>query len=114
MEVSPEDVLKLAELVRIELSPREVETFRRDIAAILDYFRNLEQVDTSGIPATARVFEGYAELREDEPQASLAPVDVVRMAQDRFVESDGTFVLQGVFESIARDEGTDPAGRATL
>jgi aspartyl-tRNA(Asn)/glutamyl-tRNA(Gln) amidotransferase subunit C len=109
VEISREDVLKLAELVRIDLSGKEVDTYRRDLGEILDYFRNLEQVDTSGIPATARVFEGYAELREDEQQASLTPEEIGRMAGDRFVESDGTFVLQGVFELIARNDDVDPA-----
>jgi aspartyl-tRNA(Asn)/glutamyl-tRNA(Gln) amidotransferase subunit C len=102
MEISRDDVQKLAELTRIDLSDEEVDTYRRDLTEILGYFENLEQVDTSGIPPTARVFEGFAELREDEVQQSLTGEDLRQMAGERFETPESVFVLKGVFETITR------------
>ena len=102
MNVSTEMVLKLAELTRLEMSASEAVTYRNDLAAILAYFENLDEVDTSGIPPTARVFEGYAELREDVPRPSLTIEEIAAMADDSFDPAEGVFVLQGVFGSNTR------------
>jgi len=69
------DVEEIAYLARLTLSPAEIESMRRDLAAILDYMDVLREVDTDGIePMTHAVPTGLP-LRPDEPEPSL-PVAV--------------------------------------
>lgn len=55
MALTKEDVLKVAQLARIELTPAEVEKFQKQLSSVLGYVEQLQQVDTSGVHATAQV-----------------------------------------------------------
>lgn len=47
MKISREDVLKVAELAHLELSPEEVETYRGQLDSILNYIEKLKSLDVS-------------------------------------------------------------------
>ena len=49
---SSEQVRRLASLVRIELTPAEVEEFRTELASILSHIDALSEIDTDGVPPT--------------------------------------------------------------
>jgi aspartyl-tRNA(Asn)/glutamyl-tRNA(Gln) amidotransferase subunit C len=76
MKISREEVLRVAELAHLELSPKEVETYQSQLEEILTYIAKLEELDVSGVEPTAQVLqpaaESHAELRED----TLRPCDV--------------------------------------
>lgn len=55
MKLSRDDVLKLAKLSRLKLSHEEVEKFRTELSAILDYVQQLDSVDVSGLKPTYQV-----------------------------------------------------------
>ncbi|MDD5760654.1 MAG: Asp-tRNA(Asn)/Glu-tRNA(Gln) amidotransferase subunit GatC [Candidatus Pacebacteria bacterium] len=61
-----EEINHLLELARIELSSQEKEKISRDLEKILDYVRQLQEVDTSGVePMTGgTIIENV--YREDE------------------------------------------------
>lgn len=102
MEIKRQQILDLAELVRVELSEAKADSFRSDLNKTLHFFENLKEVDTSDIPPTARVFEGDSELRDDTVVASLRTDEIAAMAGDAMDPEESVFTLQGVFDSLNR------------
>ena len=49
---SSDQVRRLASLVRIDLTPEEVEEFRTELASILSHIDALSEIDTDGVPPT--------------------------------------------------------------
>jgi aspartyl-tRNA(Asn)/glutamyl-tRNA(Gln) amidotransferase subunit C len=76
MKISREDVLRVAELAHLELSPEEVETYRGQLDEILTYIAKLEELDVTSVEPMAQVLQAATdsppELREDK----LVPCDV--------------------------------------
>ena len=81
--ITREEVVHLAELSRLQLTDEEIDSLRTDIANILGYVDQLNELDTSGIEATYQVVDRQNVWREDvvPPQAmgrdeliGLAPV----------------------------------------
>ncbi|MBB5317201.1 Asp-tRNA(Asn)/Glu-tRNA(Gln) amidotransferase subunit GatC [Tunturibacter empetritectus] len=93
--VTLEDVRRVAELANLELTAEEEPRMQRDLNAILGHIDQLNELDTSGIPAMAQVGEmlggtllarGEA-LRMDEVRTSLDRAEVMSAAPD----TDGRF-----------------------
>lgn len=80
MKISREDVLRVAELAHLGLSPDEVETYRNQLDRILSYIEKLNEIDISNVEPMAQVIyapaagasSSHPELREDV----LRPCDV--------------------------------------
>jgi aspartyl-tRNA(Asn)/glutamyl-tRNA(Gln) amidotransferase subunit C len=64
--ISRDEVLAIAQLAELELSPAEVETLTRQLADILAYAMEVREVDTTGVPPTASVLTRQASDRPDE------------------------------------------------
>ena len=47
--ISPKEVLHIAKLARIELTDAELVKFQKELAAVLDYFEILQEVDVSSV-----------------------------------------------------------------
>ena len=75
MKISREDVLRVAELAHLELSPEEADTYRGQLDEILSYVAKLEELDVTSVEPMAQVLQpgtdGQPELRED----TLRPCD---------------------------------------
>lgn len=54
-KLTRKDILKLADLARLELKNEEVEEFRNELTAILDYVEVLKNVDIKGLEPTNQV-----------------------------------------------------------
>lgn len=63
--LSNDDVLKLARLARISLSEDEVSQFAEEFGAILEYVKQLEAVDVSGLEPTSQVTGLTNVMRDD-------------------------------------------------
>ena len=93
--VTIDDVRRVAELANLELTTEEGPRMQRDLNAILGYIAQLNELDTSGVPAMAQVGEmlgGVAEasgakLRADMVRPSLDRATVMAVAP----ETDGRF-----------------------
>lgn len=65
--ISKRELEHLAKLARIELNPKEEEKLLKDLGAILDYFKELQELDTANVPPMTggtdmkNVFRGDAE-----------------------------------------------------
>lgn len=66
MKFTREEVLKIADLARLELSETEVETYAAQLSSILDYVENLNRLDTKGIGPTAHAVLVPTPFRADE------------------------------------------------
>lgn len=93
--VTIEDVRRVAELANLELMPEEEPRMQRDLNAILGHIAQLNELDTSGVPAMAQVGEmlggvadtSGAELRADVVRPSIDRAAVMAAAP----ETDGRF-----------------------
>jgi aspartyl-tRNA(Asn)/glutamyl-tRNA(Gln) amidotransferase subunit C len=80
MKISREEVLRVAELAHLGLSPEEIEKFQSQLDEILSYIDKLNQLDVSQVEPMAQVLfaasgpDVHPELRED----ILKPCDVGR------------------------------------
>jgi aspartyl-tRNA(Asn)/glutamyl-tRNA(Gln) amidotransferase subunit C len=82
-ELTRADVEAVAALAHLELTDDETRLFVRQLAEILTYARQLQDVDTTGVPATAHVSAEPRPERADEPRPSLAVDEAVANAPDR-------------------------------
>jgi aspartyl-tRNA(Asn)/glutamyl-tRNA(Gln) amidotransferase subunit C len=93
--VSQDEVLRVAELANLDLTPDEVPRMQRDLNAILGHIAQLNELDTTGVAAMAQVGEVLgaevestgASLRIDAERGSLDRKDVMAVAP----ESEGRF-----------------------
>ncbi len=80
MALSREEVMHIAELAKLGLTEEEMERFRLQLSAILDYAARLQELDTSAIPPTASVLELQNVMRPDEVRPSMPREDVLANA----------------------------------
>jgi aspartyl-tRNA(Asn)/glutamyl-tRNA(Gln) amidotransferase subunit C len=83
-----DEVVRIAELAHLELAPEELERMTRELASILTYVQQLQELDVSHVPPTAHVQIERLPLRADEPASSL-PHDLAlreapKVSQDGF------------------------------
>ncbi len=64
-QISREDVQHLAQLSSLALSDQEVDNLRNDIAGILDYINQLQELDTTGVDPTYQVTDLENVWRDD-------------------------------------------------
>ena len=81
-EFSRSDVQKVAALAQLELDPSEIDLFARQLADILGYANQVQQIDTSGVPPTASVIVGHEADRADQVRPSLDRSDALANAPD--------------------------------
>ena len=93
--VSMDEVLRVAELANLELTPDEVPRMQRDLNAILRHIAELNELDTTGVEPMAQV--GGALGGAVESTGATLRADVVRPSLDRRAvmaaapETDGRF-----------------------
>ena len=81
MSFSRQDVDALARLARLSLTADERALFARQLAEIVDYARQVTDVDTSAVVETPAAVPA-APLRADDVQPSLDRLDVTGPAPD--------------------------------
>ena len=55
MAISKEEVIRISQLARIELTEAEISKFQTELSAILDYVEQLKAVDTDQVEPTSQV-----------------------------------------------------------
>lgn len=71
MRLTREDVARVADLARLELSAAELDHFTRQLGQVVDYVARLQQVPTDGVEPLAHAVELTNVFRPDEPAPSL-------------------------------------------
>jgi aspartyl-tRNA(Asn)/glutamyl-tRNA(Gln) amidotransferase subunit C len=81
------DVERIAALASLDLTEAEIETFTRQLAEILEYARQVQQLDTTGVPPTSHVLAGQPLDRADQPAPSLDRAVALAAAPDPAAEA---------------------------
>lgn len=95
MSLTIEEVQHIANLARMNLTRDELERYRKQLSAILDYFKQLERLDTEDIPPTANISVDQNPLRADQPDAGLSPEELLHNAPEK---QDYLFQVPPIFE----------------
>lgn len=82
-----ETVRRIGKLSRIALSEQEVRTFSTQLAAIIEYFDKLQELETDDVEPMVHVMETHNVLADDTPAPSLTPDQALANAPAR----DGDF-----------------------
>ena len=71
MSLSADEVRKVADLARLELSDADVAEMAPQLSAIVDYINQLQRVNTDGVEPLAHALDLHDVFREDVPAPSL-------------------------------------------
>jgi aspartyl-tRNA(Asn)/glutamyl-tRNA(Gln) amidotransferase subunit C len=86
--ISAEEVLVIARLAHLDLTAEETARMTRELGGILDYVKQLGELDLADVPPTAHVQLERLPLRADEIEPSLprelALREAPRVSQDGF------------------------------
>lgn len=95
MPISKEEILKVAQLAKLEFSEKELEKFDKDLNKILGYIEQLEEVDTTGIETLDSINPTRNILRIDENIPSLSKEQSLQNAPEL---QDGFFKVPKVVQ----------------
>ena len=96
MALEREEVLHIAELVKLSLTEEEVTLYRQQLTEILDTMAKLNELNTDDIPPTAQVTPQRNVFREDRVRDWLSTSAALANAPDT---SDGFIRVKPVLES---------------
>lgn len=82
MELSHDEVRRIAELAKLDLTDDEISLYAGQLSHILQYFERLNELDTSHIAPTASVLPLKNVFRPDVAGKPLTPEEVIRNASD--------------------------------
>ncbi len=91
--LSMQDVEKIADLARLELSETEKEMYLGQLTAVLEYADRLNELNLDGIEPTAHAITQQNIMRDDVIEPSL-PTAAALQNSARY--TDGQFVIQSV------------------
>ena len=89
------NVKHLAMLARLGLTDAEVQKLEGQLGGILDYFKQLDAVDTTGIEPTSHAFPLFNVWQEDKAQAGFTLEEALMNAPKK---RGGEFVVPRVVE----------------
>lgn len=95
MNITDEEIERLAELARLDLSDAEREAMREDLNEILELAESIQDVDTDDVPPTYHAVPIDNVFGPDEVRPSIDVETVLDGAPD---VSDGYFVVPRVIE----------------
>lgn len=81
-----EDVQRIADLARLELTGDELDLFTRQLGDILTYVEQIRALDTTGVAPTSQVLNRPVD-RDDVPAPTLSRPDLLANAPDAAIES---------------------------
>ena len=88
MALTREQVIHVAELAKLKLTPSEIDLFQKQLSAVLDDVARLEELETDQIPPTAAVLPLHNVMRADERRDSYPRDEMLANApaqEDGFV-----------------------------
>ncbi len=82
MKITPEKVQYIANLANLKLSEEDTSRYAQDMAKILEYVEQLNELDTRDVEPMAQILHSgnQEQLREDRPGTSLKQEDALRCA----------------------------------
>lgn len=93
--VSSDEIRRLADLVRIDVSDEEVSDYDTYVNRMLTYAEGLNAVDTDGIEPTISVVGLQNVFRKDEAEHTITQEEALKNAPD---QADGQFRVPSILE----------------
>lgn len=84
--LSREDVKRIAELARLELTNDELDLYTRQLGDILAYVEQIRSLDTAGVAPTTQVLNRPVD-RDDIPDRTLSRSELLGNAPDAALEA---------------------------
>ncbi|HWB39394.1 MAG TPA: Asp-tRNA(Asn)/Glu-tRNA(Gln) amidotransferase subunit GatC [Candidatus Saccharimonadales bacterium] len=82
-KLTRDDVLKLAQLARLELAEDEIAEYSEELSSILDYVEQLQAVDVDNLQPTNQVTGLTNVMREDEVRDyGYQPADLLKQVPE--------------------------------
>jgi aspartyl-tRNA(Asn)/glutamyl-tRNA(Gln) amidotransferase subunit C len=95
MQVDEATVRRIARLARIKVTDAEAKALENELSGILDWVKQLDEVDTKGVEPMTRVVAMTLKMREDRVTDGEIADDIVANAPAR---EDHFFVVPKVVE----------------
>jgi aspartyl-tRNA(Asn)/glutamyl-tRNA(Gln) amidotransferase subunit C len=86
VSLTRDDVRRIAELARLELTNDELDLFTRQLGDILTYVEQIRSLDTAGVAPTSQVLNRPVD-RDDIPDATLSRPELLGNAPDAALEA---------------------------
>ena len=93
MKLTPDEVMHVAGLARLDIDPQNVAELAGQLAGILEYVDKLAEVDTENVPPTTHAIELTNAFRDDVVRPPLSAEQALANAPSR---EDGSFVVPKV------------------
>ena len=77
------DVKKVAQLARIHISSKDLESYTSQMNTICEFFKEIEEVETVGIEPLVTPVRNLAQLREDVVQQLITTDEIIKSAPDK-------------------------------
>lgn len=98
MSISPKDVEHIAALARIELTPGEKNKFEKELSAILEFVKKLNEVDTAGVEPMTGGTNLENVTRADEQTEKSLQSEQAKLLAAAPEKKDGWVKVKAVFE----------------
>lgn len=102
MAISEQDVMRIAQLARIQLSPDETAQTQKELSDILGLMARLQAVDTKDVEPMAHPLSAHQDiqlrLRDDSAAATLTESERARLMENAPAQADGLFLVPTVIE----------------
>jgi aspartyl-tRNA(Asn)/glutamyl-tRNA(Gln) amidotransferase subunit C len=95
MEVDEDTVRRIARLARIKVTDAEAKALEGELSGILDWVKQLDEVDTAGVEPMTAVVSTSLKMREDKVTDGAIADDILANAP---VREDHFFVVPKVVE----------------
>ncbi len=82
MTITRTEVAAIARLARLDFSALEMEVLADQMTAILQYMRQLDELDTDGVPPMAHAMPQSNVFRPDEARQRITREEALRNAPD--------------------------------
>ena len=78
--ITRDDVLHIAKLAKLKLTEDEIVLFQEQLSKILDYFKQLEKLDTEHVAPMKHILAVHNVFRADESRPSVSVNDALKNA----------------------------------
>ncbi len=82
-EITQEEIKKICEIARLNLTEDEIKEFSRDLINILKSFSVINKVNTDNVKPTFRPIDVINKYREDKIKESLNRIEVMKNIKNK-------------------------------
>ena len=82
-KITKDEVKKVAHLARLELNEHEINNHSEQLEKILQYIKQLQEINTDDVPCTTRAIEVTNVFRKDEKKNSDCTKEILDLGPSR-------------------------------